>query len=224
MPSIKYKKISEANIKRFKNPLEREKLSDKLKGKKKPIGFGIGRKQSEKMKNKMRIKMKGNLSGIGNKGKKRKDIPWSKGKHIKFNDALKIWRKNGGQPWNKNKKTGIIPISAFTKGQFALEKHPNWKGGITTENHKIRNSIEFRLWRRAVFERDNFTCQKYGIRGGCLVAHHINNFADFPDKRFAIDNGITLSDKAHKEFHKKYGIKNNTREQLNEFLKVANKK
>ena len=36
MPSIKYKKISEANIKRFKNLLEREKLSDKLKGKKKP--------------------------------------------------------------------------------------------------------------------------------------------------------------------------------------------
>ena len=31
-------------------------------------------------------------------------------------------------------------------------------------------------------------------------------------------NGITLNDKAHKEFHKKYGNKNNTKEQLEEFL------
>jgi len=28
-----------------------------------------------------------------------------------------------------------------------------------------------------------------------------------------------LSDKAHREFHKKYGYKNNTREQLDEFTK-----
>lgn len=93
-----------------------------------------------------------------------------------------------------------------------------WKGGITLENKRIRNSIEFRLWREAVFARDNWICQKYGTRGGKLHPHHINNFADFPEIRFAIDNGITLSKKAHDEFHKKYGKKNNTREQLEEFL------
>ena len=32
------------------------------------------------------------------------------------------------------------------------------------------------------------------------------------------DNGITLSKKAHKEFHAKYGKTNNTKEQLQEFL------
>jgi len=93
-----------------------------------------------------------------------------------------------------------------------------WKGGISTENDRLRHNFEMRLWRKSVFERDNFTCQKTKKRGGYLVAHHINNFSDFPELRTAIDNGITLSEKSHKEFHTKYGIKNNTREQLMEFL------
>jgi hypothetical protein len=45
-----------------------------------------------------------------------------------------------------------------------------------------------------------------------------NNFAEFPELRTSIENGITLSEKAHKEFHKKYGFRNNTKEQLQEFL------
>jgi hypothetical protein len=56
------------------------------------------------------------------------------------------------------------------------------------------------------------------IKGGKLHPHHIQNFAKFPELRFAIDNGITLSDKAHWEFHKKYGKHNNNREQMKEFL------
>ena len=98
------------------------------------------------------------------------------------------------------------------------EKSVFWKGGITPEMMKIRMSLEYKLWRKSVFERDGFTCQKYGVVGRKLVAHHINNFSDFPELRLAIDNGITLSDKAHREFHKKYGIKNNTKKQLDEFL------
>lgn len=98
-----------------------------------------------------------------------------------------------------------------------------WKGGVSSENEKQRKTLGYKFWRKACFERDNFTCQKTGISGGKLVVHHINNFADFPELRTAIDNGITLSDKAHKEFHKIYGIKNNTKEQLIEFLNIDSK-
>ena len=31
------------------------------------------------------------------------------------------------------------------------EKSHNWKGGITSKNHIIRNSIEYEFWRMAVF-------------------------------------------------------------------------
>lgn len=123
---------------------------------------------------------------------------------------LKETRKKQGSPWLIGKK----------RPNMTGENHPFWKGGITPENNKIRTSPEYRIWIHAVFSKDNFTCQKTKVRGGNLVAHHIKNFAQYPELRFALDNGITLSEKSHKEFHKKYGIKNNTREQLNEFLKI----
>jgi len=94
----------------------------------------------------------------------------------------------------------------------------NWQDGKKPINKRIRMGIEFRLWREAVFARDNWTCQKTKIRGGSLHPHHIQNFVQYPELRFAIDNGITLSKKAHEEFHKKYGQLNNTKEQLDEFL------
>jgi hypothetical protein len=98
-------------------------------------------------------------------------------------------------------------------------KNWNYKGGITPENKNIRKGIELRLWREAVFARDNWTCQKCGKRGEDLQAHHILNFADFPELRTSIENGITLCKNCHDRFHKIYSKKNNTKEQLEEFLK-----
>ena len=96
--------------------------------------------------------------------------------------------------------------------------NPNWKGGITPENDKIRHSTKMDLWREAVFIRDSFICQKTKIKGGVLRAHHIQNFAQFPELRFEVSNGITLSKKAHQKFHRIYGIKNNTKEQIMKYL------
>jgi len=98
--------------------------------------------------------------------------------------------------------------------------HWNWQGGISPERNKIRRSLEYKLWQDSVFSRDGHICQKCGEnRISKLVAHHIQNFSQHPELRFAIDNGITFCrKKCHKEFHRKYGKKNNTREQLEEFL------
>ena len=97
--------------------------------------------------------------------------------------------------------------------------HWNWRCGITTESEKIRRSIEYGLWREAVFARDNWTCQRCSEKGGKLVAHHINNFAEYPELRTAISNGVTFCKKCHNKFHKIYGRKNNTGEQLKSFIK-----
>lgn len=100
---------------------------------------------------------------------------------------------------------------------------PNWKGGVTPESSKIRNSNDGKIWVRSVFERNNFTCQKCFIKSSkgetvYLNAHHIKNFSSYPELRFAIDNGITFCKNCHKNFHKLYGIKNNNELQLKEYL------
>jgi hypothetical protein len=80
------------------------------------------------------------------------------------------------------------------------ENHPNWQGGITAESKKIRHSFEYRLWREAIFERDNWTCQECQKRDGSeLHPHHIKPFALYPELRFEIDNGITLCKECHKQ-------------------------
>jgi hypothetical protein len=102
-------------------------------------------------------------------------------------------------------------------GKHCGDRNGSWKGGITPMNVKIRTSIESKLWRNSVFARDNWTCQKCGTRGVNLCSHHIYNFSQYPELRFAIDNGITLCKECHKKFHRKYGIKNNNQEQIIKF-------
>lgn len=118
----------------------------------------------------------------------------------------------------------------FKKGQIAYNKgkpllkirgklHWNWQGGISTETETIRHSLESKLWQDSVKNIDCNCCQKCGeTRISKLTAHHIQNFSSHPELRFAIDNGITFCRPCHKKFHMKYGFRNNSREQIIEFL------
>ncbi len=76
---------------------------------------------------------------------------------------------------------------------------PNWKGGLTSDNQLVRNSVPFQRWRKSIFERDDYTCQDCKVRGGELHAHHIKSFRNFPELRIEMSNGITLCVECHKK-------------------------
>lgn len=104
------------------------------------------------------------------------------------------------------------------------EDNPNWKGDLVKHERTERNSHEYRLWRKSVFERDHFVCQccngDSDIR--YIEAHHIYNWGKYTDKRFDVDNGVTLCKKCHISFHSIYGKKDNTQKQLDEFINNYN--
>ncbi len=80
-------------------------------------------------------------------------------------------------------------------------KSPRWKGGVTPENKLLRRCTEYKLWRTAVFERDNYTCQECGVHGVTLNAHHLLPFSTHKHLVTAIDNGQTLCDDCHRNEH-----------------------
>ena len=106
------------------------------------------------------------------------------------------------------------------------EKSANWKGGKTSLQTTLRNSAEYDQWRRAVMERDDFTCRITGQRGGRLHVHHVGTPCSFLLQRaveslgltkaapehypaivkavmdmHTIDMGVTLSREAHRDLH-----------------------
>lgn len=107
----------------------------------------------------------------------------------------------------KARQTGLkmTPEQRLKKSAAAPrgENHPRWKGGVSSENARTRQSVEGRLWREAVFARDNHTCQACGKRGGDLNAHHLKEFSKFHDVRFELSNGQTLCVPCHRAVHRK---------------------
>lgn len=81
------------------------------------------------------------------------------------------------------------------------DKAPPWE----RTDRQQRSSPEYNKWRKEVYERDNYSCQDCGKRGGILNAHHLKSFKKYKRLRYKIDNGITLCEKCHKDRHRKRG-------------------
>ena len=199
----------------FKHSIEtRRKISLSLIGSKRHLGC----KHSEEAKKKMSLALKGKPAW--NKGKptslemKTKlslahlGIKPTQETLLKRSKAMKDRYRNGlvtvkGMTWKLSEEARRNHSLSSRKG----EKAWNWKGGVTSVNKKIRNSLEFRLWRESVFARDNWTCRICKKRGGQdLHPHHIRPFALYPELRFSVDNGQTLCVSCHKKTDS-YGVK-----------------
>ena len=112
-------------------------------------------------------------------------------------------------------------------------KNPAWRGGRVSLVESIRKSIDYSLWREAIFRRDNWTCVWCYQRGCKIQADHINPFANILKENniqtlkqalsckelWNIDNGRTLC----KECHSKTATHGwRTYNQLRKFYKNEN--
>lgn len=115
----------------------------------------------------------------------------------------------------KNRSTGHNygpQISKAKKGRPNInlrgEKHFNWKGGDSNrkryEREKLMCMAEYKEWRLSVFIRDSYKCVVCGV-GGKLQVHHIYNWADYPELRYEVSNGVTVCSKHHPRGRKKEG-------------------
>ena len=113
--------------------------------------------------------------------------------------------------------------------------------GIPYEHISVSDIIrkhtpEYKEWHKSCMKRDNYTCFVSGVRGGNLVVHHLTslntiidqynitkeNYKQHLDKLFDLNNGITLSEEAHLEFHTIFGNGNNDKKQFTTFLENKN--
>lgn len=127
-----------------------------------------------------------------NKGKTGLQIAWNKGKKMVFKHPM-LGKKHTPEARLK------ITLAQLGKPKYNQrgEKSHRWKGGKTSEVMRLRNSLDYKIWRREIYKRDNYTCLWCGQRGGRLNADHIKPFALFPELRFELSNGRTLCISCH---------------------------
>lgn len=146
---------------------------------------------------------------ISESHKSRGSSHWAKKPEVrkKMSESIQLFYRNGGihsglgkhRSEETKKKLSEATKKQWANGQFGRgEKSHSWKGGLSTLNQIIRHSVEYKLWRIAVFIRDNRTCIWCGSKKD-IQADHIKRFADYPELRFAIDNGRTLCADCHKK-------------------------
>jgi hypothetical protein len=102
------------------------------------------------------------------------------------------------------------------------ENHPNWNPNLTEEERENKRKFYgYVQWRDEVYKRDNYTCQVCGdSRGGNLNAHHKDSYDWCVDRRLDIDNGVTLCEDCHLDFHMENGYGDNTEEQFIQWFNI----
>lgn len=99
-------------------------------------------------------------------GKGKKKPPRTKEHKLNLSKSLK--GKNTGSNNSMARLDVRIKVSEAQRG----EKSHNWKGGKRKITLILRDCFKYRIWRKEIFIRDNYTCVICKKRGGVIQADH----------------------------------------------------
>ncbi len=104
----------------------------------------------------------------------------------------------------KGRKPSIQTIEASVKAHKGFygkdAKNGRWleDRSLLKDDSKDRGGQLHREWSKNVKNRDNWTCRITDVNcGGRLESHHILGWTEHPDKRYDVNNGITLCHAHH---------------------------
>ena len=202
--------MSKKGYKQSKKHKEKLKESRFQKGNK----INLGRKLTEKQKEKIRLSLLGKKhtektrkkQSEALKGKAIRGYGWhhseitiakmsksGKGKLKTEETKRKISKAKKGKklpPFTEKHKNNIKKaLKGKFVGKYKLEENPNWQGGKSFEPYSVDWT---KTLKRAIKERDRFTCQVCGEQEDLMV-HHI----DYNKKNCNSNNLITLCRSCH---------------------------
>jgi len=169
---VRKKKISEASKKRWQNPEFRKKVIKKIKEKVKKAYA------NPEIRKKISMARKG-------KSYPHKGIPRSPETRKKISERLK---RKGIKPPSRKGTHLSEKHKKILRERWKGEKNPNWQGGKSFEEYPE----QFWQMRKAIRERDDYTCQLCG-KYPAFEVHHI----DYNKKNNEPENLITLCKSCH---------------------------
>lgn len=195
-----------------KDPQKLQEYREKMSRIAKERGYGkwmLGKKLSEETCHKLSMKRKGKTYSeiygeeraaeesekrrIGNVGKiKHYSSPETK-------ERLKSGLNRAGKTYSEiyGQEQAIVESDKRSIGHMK-----RWEGKERSGCRDKKNGESlYKSWRNSIFERDSYTCVECGKSSIEIHAHHIKEWAKYPEFRYDTDNGITLCIKCHSKKH-----------------------
>ena len=157
-------------------------------------------------------------------------LQWEKDpERRKLQAGIAVKHMGAGTP-SREKLIGIMQSDEYKEKISKAnsgERNGMWNPDLSDEERErqryhARRYPGYQSFRKAVYERDNYTCVHCGDdTGGNLVVHHLNGFHWDEDSRTEVDNGATLCNECHKEFHSTYGNRHNNLFQFAQFMDLT---
>lgn len=138
-------------------------------------------------------------------------------------DDCKEIKKVTYHSYSINNHNGKCYCHVCASKKMRRENNPNWKFDKTEEERCGLRLIDgYDNFIKTVLHRDNYTCLCCGKSiSGKMAVHHLNGYNWFIEGRTDPNNGVTLCENCHENFHSLYGKGDNTKEQFEEWLGMS---